>query len=337
VPAPVTSHRPTPRMTTPVLGGVVAIVLAAAIFGYGNVVVRAAEHWAPATGIIAIRYLVGTLLALPLVGRRMVRVTGAPAALAVGVVLGLATVFQAWSMETIPLAEMAFIAALYVVLTPMVSAWTARRLPPARVFIAVAASLLGLAMVLGPRLWRPGLGVLWALLAALALTAQIVGSTRLVQTMPPLVLAWWEMAGAGLSLGVMAIIQGEGGSTVRALMAGDPTLLGALGYLGIIGTVVAFWLQMWGQARISPTTAALAFNLEPVFTVVAAWVWLGQTLSPTQMLGGAIAFSALVAAESGGGPEPPQTRAGRRRGETPGPQGDARDRQEATVPQEVWE
>jgi drug/metabolite transporter (DMT)-like permease len=295
-----------PRLGTPYLGGIAAIVLVAGIFGYGNVVVREAEQWAPATGVMAIRYLVGTLLTLPLVGRHLNRGQshGQLTALGLGAALGLGTVFQAWSMETIPLAEMAFISALYVVLTPMVSGGMARRLPSVRVGIAVVASLLGLALVMGPHLWRPGPGIWWALAAAVALTAQIVGSTHLVRTLPPLELAWWEMAGAALSLATMAVIQGQGGATVEAVLTRNLSPLWAVGYLGIVGTVVAFWLQMWGQARVPASTAALGFNLEPVFTVVAAWLWLGQTLTPTQLVGGAVAFSALVAVGQDGEPLP---------------------------------
>jgi hypothetical protein len=45
---------------------------------------------------------------------------------------------------------------------------------------------------------------------------------------------------------------------------------------------------------VRATKAAIAANLEPVIAAVVAWVWLGQSLSPLQMTGGALIFGAVV-------------------------------------------
>jgi drug/metabolite transporter (DMT)-like permease len=275
--------------------GLLAIVAVAAIFGYGNVVVRQAEAVVPATLLIAMRYLGGSLVLLPVLIGRGLQWRFLGAALLVGGALGLGTVAQAWSMLTIPLTEMAFVSALFVVITPLAVAISARRAPPWRVWAAVGGSLAGVALVLGRLAWHPGVGVWWGLVAAVALTAQIVGTARLARSVPPPALAAAQMAGAGAFLTAVALLQGEAiGPGLLALGRWPLGIWADIAYLALGASVVAFWLQTWAQARVSSTVAALGFNLEPAFTGATAWLVLGQSLTAWQLVGSVLALGALM-------------------------------------------
>ena len=56
-------------------------------------------------------------------------------------------------------------------------------------------------------------------------------------------------------------------------------------YCGIMSSGVAYTLQIVGQKALDPTIASLAMCLESVFSALAGWVILGQTLSAPELAG----------------------------------------------------
>ena len=71
----------------------------------------------------------------------------------------------------------------------------------------------------------------------------------------------------------------------------------ALAAIAVVSTVVAMLAFFAGLKRVGPATASIASTLEPVVTVVLAWLLLGETLAPAQVAGGALvlASAALLA------------------------------------------
>ena len=60
---------------------------------------------------------------------------------------------------------------------------------------------------------------------------------------------------------------------------------------------VAYTLQIVGQKALDPTIASLAMCLESVFSALAGWVILGQTLTAPELAGCALMFAAIVASQ----------------------------------------
>lgn len=58
--------------------------------------------------------------------------------------------------------------------------------------------------------------------------------------------------------------------------------------IAVVSTVVAMLAFFAGLKRVGPALASIASTLEPVVTVVLAWLVLGETLSPVQIVGGAL-------------------------------------------------
>jgi drug/metabolite transporter (DMT)-like permease len=65
--------------------------------------------------------------------------------------------------------------------------------------------------------------------------------------------------------------------------------------LAVVSTVAALSLFFAGLRRVGPTTAAILSTVEPVVTVLLAFVVFGETLGPVQLLGAALV---LVAAQA---------------------------------------
>jgi drug/metabolite transporter (DMT)-like permease len=68
---------------------------------------------------------------------------------------------------------------------------------------------------------------------------------------------------------------------------------GWLGSLAIVSTVVAIGLFFAGLRRLGPTGASILSTLEPVVTVLLAFLVFGETLTAVQVLGGALVIAAV--------------------------------------------
>jgi threonine/homoserine efflux transporter RhtA len=63
--------------------------------------------------------------------------------------------------------------------------------------------------------------------------------------------------------------------------------------VGVFGTLLPFLLYIWGIQRVRAERAVIAATLEPVLAASFAWIWLGQSLSGIQLLGGALVVAAV--------------------------------------------
>ena len=68
----------------------------------------------------------------------------------------------------------------------------------------------------------------------------------------------------------------------------------ALFYLGFFGTVVAFFWYLEGVQRIGPSRAAAFINLVPVFGVIAGGIVLGEPLTWSTVVGGALVLAGVA-------------------------------------------
>ncbi|PSR21623.1 MAG: EamA family transporter [Sulfobacillus acidophilus] len=278
--------------------GLLALIVLTAIWGYCNVVIKELESAIEPALFLMIRYLFVGLLGMPLLMRsprpNFKRIAQG---LAVGVLLAAATLFQAIAMKTIAVDNVAFITALYVVLTPLAMALWRRRKPHRVVALAALVSLLGVGLLVGHLTLAVAAGTLWALFSAIWATLQIIGTAEVSRTMTTIQLTIIEALGAGLTLVVyLAITSGLHAPLLQSLTGHWPLVVWwRLGFLSICGTLVAGWLQVWGQRQLTATEAALTFNLEPVWTALFAWFIFSQWLSWLKLTGAALIIASLIA------------------------------------------
>lgn len=69
--------------------------------------------------------------------------------------------------------------------------------------------------------------------------------------------------------------------------------------LGLIPTAIAYTLGIVGIARLRPRFASLVGLSEVMFAVLAAWMLLGEAITPTQAVGGAVVLVGLALARQG--------------------------------------
>jgi drug/metabolite transporter (DMT)-like permease len=156
---------------------------------------------------------------------------------------------------------------------------------------ALALSSGGLVLVVagaGPGALDP-LGTALALIAAVLYSAYILVSEGISRRLRPTVLAALVCSGAAVSLSVGSALLGE-------LRPGELTAAGWgwLVCLAAVSTVAAIGLFFAGLRRVRATTAAILSTLEPVVTVMLAFLVFGETLGAVQLVGGAFVLGAVL-------------------------------------------
>jgi drug/metabolite transporter (DMT)-like permease len=68
-------------------------------------------------------------------------------------------------------------------------------------------------------------------------------------------------------------------------------------YTGVMSCGVAYTLQILGQQRTEPAQATMLMSLESVFAALSGWVILHEELSPRELLGCALVFVSVLAAQ----------------------------------------
>ena len=156
---------------------------------------------------------------------------------------------------------------------------------------ALALASAGLVLVLASA--KPGaldpLGAALALGAALIYTTYILVSQGIAGRISPTLLSAVVCTGAVASLAA-------GSAALGVLQPADVTLAGWgwLAGIALVSTVAAVSLFFAGLKRVGPTTASILSTVEPVVTVVLAFVVFGELLGTLQLLGGALVLAAVL-------------------------------------------
>ncbi|ADM27403.1 protein of unknown function DUF6 transmembrane [Ignisphaera aggregans DSM 17230] len=205
-----------------------------------------------------------------------------------GLVTGFAYLFglwlQGWGTMYTSATNSAFITGLNTVFVHIYIA-IARRSYRSTLAIELLTAVTGLYLLTNPGR-TINIGDILVLLGAIAWAIQIVLVSR-YGGREPVVFTYFELF-PSLIFSIYSTINGLPPITV--------TLLLGLFYLGIACSGIAFALQAYGQKYISPEIASLVYLLEPVFASILSWIFLGETMSFTQIVGAMlIAISIAVA------------------------------------------
>jgi drug/metabolite transporter (DMT)-like permease len=166
-----------------------------------------------------------------------------------------------------------------------------------RLGLSLALALAGCALVVrvyDPAVLRLNLvGVLAGLGTAVAFAFYILTSRAALRSMGP-----WTLVAYGYlcaSLVWLPIVP-----PWRIVAQGyDLAVWGGFLAIATVGTVIPFGLFISGLVCLPPTQASILSMLEPVVAATAAYLILGETLLPLQMLGGGLVLAGVLLVETG--------------------------------------
>jgi drug/metabolite transporter (DMT)-like permease len=209
--------------------------------------------------------------------------------------------------------------------------WVRHGHRPRRLTVAgAAASIAGLFLVLNltGAAGISAAGVMWGLLAAVALAIYFVLSAATGdEPLPPIVMAWGGMCVGAVVLGLLGGIRilpmAASTRPVDFLHHQVSWIVPVLG-LSLVAAVIAYVTGIGAARRLGAKLASFIGMAEVLFAIVFAWLLLGQLPSGMQFLGGAfiLAGVTLVRVDELRGPDDvvQEAQRGRRGGAAPGQQ-----------------
>ncbi len=273
------------------LGPVEALLLLVAIVWGGSYsAAKIATEQVPVLQFLLLRFGLTFLLLLPAL--RGLAVAVWPSALAGASLLGgnLLAVFicETFGVSLTTASNAAFLISLCVAFTPLCEWWLLKDRPTAGVLAASALSLLGAGLLA----FQHGMGVsalAWGdalMVVAAFLRGVMVCLTRrqgLRHGLPALTMTAVQMGvmtfGSGL---LMIAVQGP----VWTPLPSSASFWGAMAFLVLLCTLLAFFVQNYAASRTSPSRVALLMGSEPLWGALIAVVWLGDRLTLQGWLGG---------------------------------------------------
>lgn len=186
------------------------------------------------------------------------------------------------------------------IVTALLSAALGQERVRARTWFGVFATVAGIAMIVLSAARSGGRdgtvsGVLFMIGAIVMWAFYTVGGRPLVDRYGPVPVTAWSLwvATAGLFLvGVPDLLNMDFAAIGLATWA-------AIFYAGALSIGLAYIFYYYGVSRLGNTRTASYSNVVPVFALLSAWVWLGQTPRPVQIVGAAVIIGGVTIAQSG--------------------------------------
>jgi drug/metabolite transporter (DMT)-like permease len=194
--------------------------------------------------------------------------------------------FMAIEAVDVPIAILTYF--VYPLLTGLAAAATQLEKITWRGAAAAVVAFLGLALMIGAHPTSlAAAGILAALGAAVCRVVILLATRAFLSGADPLRITWYSL------LSSTAVF------LVAALAAGSwqppATAAGWLALIVLSAAITAGLLGVFASTvRIGPFRTALFMNLEPPLTAIGSALFLGEVLTPLQVLGGGIMLAALM-------------------------------------------
>lgn len=207
-----------------------------------------------------------------------------------GVVLAAASSLQQFGILFTTVGKAGFITAMYIVLVPILGIFVGKKIRPL-ILVCVVIAVAGLYFLCMTEQLSLGKGDLFVLLCAFVFSVHILVIDHFSPLVDGVRMSAIQFLTAGLLCAVPMLVW-ERPVMGEILTAWMPIL-----YAGVMSCGVAYTLQILGQKHADPAVASLLLSLESVFSVLAGWVILGQSLNGKELFGCVLMFVSIILAQ----------------------------------------
>jgi drug/metabolite transporter (DMT)-like permease len=264
-----------------------ALLVVAMAWGWAFVIMKDAIARQSVNNFLFTRFSVAALVMLiirPQVVKLFTRELLLRAATA-GSFLGAGYIFQTLGLDRTGAAITGFVTGLYIVLTPLF-AWLILKEKINRftwICIGIATIGLGLLSIHGLTI---GFGEILVFCSAIFYALHIIALSRWSSGRDTYAMTVIQLAMCALLSGLASIPQGYS-------LPPDSGVWGVVIFTAVFATVIAFIVQTWAQAHMSPTKVAVILTMEVVFAAIFAIIFGGESLTLQSALGGILVVSAM--------------------------------------------
>ena len=243
-----------------------------------------------------VRSLIGALVLLPVIWlmdskkkeNQKTLITGG---ICCGVMLCIASNFQQFGISFTTVGKAGFITAMYILIVPILGLFMKKK-PGLQVWLGVVLAVMGLYLLcMTSGSFSLSKGDFLVLICAGFFSLHILIIDYFSPKVDGVRMSCIQFLVCGILSMVMAFIFET--PEVSVILSGWLPIL----YAGVLSCGVAYTLQIVGQKNMDPTVASLILSLESVFSVLAGWLILNQTLSLRELSGCVLMFLAIILAQ----------------------------------------
>lgn len=266
-----------------------ALLLVTAIWGSTFFIIKDALHTIDPFDYLVVRFLIASVVSGVIFFRRLRRLTAMEwkIGLGLGAVYGIAQIAQTTGLARTSASVSGFITGTYVVITPVIL-WLLYRVRPARnVWLAVALSITGLAVLSLTGFSAGGIGEVLTFAGAATYALHIVLLDKFAAKVDAMALTVLQLIGVTVVCFPFSLREG---------VSVPPTLnvWGAILYTAVVAGIITMLLQTWSQKHLPATRVAILMTFEPVFASTFAVIFGSDQLTLRLVLGGTLIFLATV-------------------------------------------
>jgi drug/metabolite transporter (DMT)-like permease len=272
------------------------LLLAAALWGSGNVFQKMVLEHIDSFTVTAVRGLLAALCVLPLVwweirGKARLAPADMDLLLSSAALFAVGMILSQIGFGTTSVTNAGFIVNMSAVMAPLLSIVLFRVAPRAVVWPAAAATVAGAALISGGAPTPFAVGDGYCLLAAAAYSLWVLQIGIFVQrTGRAMTAAFAQFAVTGAAGLGLSLVVPLGPITAADAMAAVPYLL----YLGIVSMCLGFLLSTIAQRFAPAPDVAILISAESVFGAVAALMLLGEVWTDGMVAGGTLIMLGVI-------------------------------------------
>ena len=207
-----------------------------------------------------------------------------------GVILTLSTSLQQIGIKYTTAGKAGFITALYILIVPLLGLILGKKVG-IKTWIGVALAVAGMYLLCIKEGFSISYGDFMVLLCALIFSLHILAVDYFSPRVDGIRLSCIQFFVCGCISAVPMLVW-EHPELFQIIRAWQP-----LAYAGVLSSGVAYTLQIVTQKHLNPTVASLLMSLESVFAVLTGWLVLNERLSPKELLGCVLVFTAIILAQ----------------------------------------
>lgn len=264
-----------------------ALLSVAMAWGFSFLIMKDAIERQSVNNFLFTRFAVATVVML-LIRPQVIKLINRDLLLragSAGVFLGAGYIFQTLGLERTGVAITGFVTGLYIVLTPFFAALILRQRVTAFTWSCVAMGTIGLGL-LSIHGWSVGFGELLTFISAILFALHIIALSKWSPGRDAYAMTVVQLGACALLAGIASI---PGGYAPPP----DADVWGVVIFTAVFATAIAFIIQTWAQAHMSPIKVAVILTMEVVFAAAFAIILGGETLTLQSSIGGVLVVTAM--------------------------------------------
>ena len=208
-----------------------------------------------------------------------------------GVMLCIASNFQQFGISFTTVGKAGFITAMYILIVPILGLFMKKKVG-VKVWLGVVLATIGLYMLcMTSESFSLSKGDFLVLICAGFFSLHILIIDYFSPKVDGVRMSCIQFFVCGIISVIIAFIFES--PSLSSILSGWLPIL----YAGVLSCGVAYTLQIVGQKNMDPTVASLILSLESVFSVLAGWLILNQTMTLREFSGCGLMFLAIILAQ----------------------------------------